>query len=443
MKPNKKIRKDIYQIFIPTLISYLSFMLITLIDGLFVGNFFGTDGISAVGLVQPFILMMTSIIFAFSIGTNTFVGILYGKKDIESANKIFNMVLLYGIIFIGILSIIIIIFAKDILLHFTSNSNVLNLSLTYLYVIIPSQILGFVAIVFSSSRRILHDNKLLVRFSILALVIDILFNSFFVLIINIGIIGIAFASTLSYAAQAVYGVYYFKKKNDDVFKFRLVDFRLKIFIELFFNGFSDSLFDIASALSQSLNNFLIVLLIGAIGLAYNYILYSMLMIIFIIFFALGDSINPLIAKAYGKMDFNYVLQVRNNALKIAFISGILIYIILNIIKPYIFISFGIHDHQSLNYLIKYSYILFLVAIVFGMNQVFVSYMTAIGKSFFAILYGTLRNVIILISMTLLLTYLFGMNGFWSAYAISEFISFLVGIVIIKYCIKLNEKHLSI
>lgn len=64
--------------FFPTLLGLIFNALITIIDGIFVGQGVGPDGIAAVNIIAPLYMVVTGTGLMFGIGTSVVAGIAIG-----------------------------------------------------------------------------------------------------------------------------------------------------------------------------------------------------------------------------------------------------------------------------------------------------------------------------------------------------------------------------
>ena len=74
------------KIFFPTLLGLLFNALLTVIDGIFVGQGVGADGIAAVNIIAPLYMVVTGIGLMFGIGSSVVAGIAMSQGDHRKAS---------------------------------------------------------------------------------------------------------------------------------------------------------------------------------------------------------------------------------------------------------------------------------------------------------------------------------------------------------------------
>ena len=91
--------KNLKKYIIPAMLANVSFFILTIIDGMFVGNGVGTDALGAVNLALPFVMIISVFAVLFNIGGITVTAIRMGRGDIEGANQAFLHSLMYNVSF--------------------------------------------------------------------------------------------------------------------------------------------------------------------------------------------------------------------------------------------------------------------------------------------------------------------------------------------------------
>lgn len=100
-KPSR--RRTAVKYVVPSMLSNLCIFLFTVIDGIFVGNGVGTDGLGAVNLDLPAETMIYAVFLVTSVGGSATAAIAFGYGDEKEANKAFlnslAVTLFIGVIF--------------------------------------------------------------------------------------------------------------------------------------------------------------------------------------------------------------------------------------------------------------------------------------------------------------------------------------------------------
>ena len=75
----------------PTIISSMSILLASFVDGIIVSALVGDDAFSAINLAEPVVLFMQALFFLFGIGGAISISIAKGQRDNRKANALFTL----------------------------------------------------------------------------------------------------------------------------------------------------------------------------------------------------------------------------------------------------------------------------------------------------------------------------------------------------------------
>lgn len=414
----------IIKMYISTLISYLTISLVAVIDAIFIGNLFMQQGQSSVVIINPLIMIINSFIFSIVIGTNTFIGHAVGEKDIDKASNIFSGALIYGAVFLFIILCLAELLLNRYVSLFTAEPTIVNYAQSYGRIILIVTYCNYFVSMYYFSQRMLGNIKMLYIISAISLISNIGLNSIFVYVFNFGISGIAFASLLSALFQLT--ILLIVARKNQVTKLRLVKLNVSLIWKIFINGLSDGIYDISQAVLTIMNIFIFIYLLNE-NLSYLYVFSEVMLVYLLIFFALSDSINPLISKAYGENDFESVEKYRKNALKFSFLLGLFAYLIFIVFREPIFKLYGATP-EVMPYLHYYSIFYFSSILIWPLNQIYIAYYTAIAKSRISLQISLLRNFVIPMIITVVLTLMFEDLGLWCSFIISE----IIVLIMVKY-----------
>lgn len=90
--------KNLLRVSFPVVIMLLFTSVYTMVDGLFVSNFVGKNGFTAVNLIMPYLLFFGGVGFIFGRGGSALIGKTLGEKNSFRANQIFTTLILTAFI---------------------------------------------------------------------------------------------------------------------------------------------------------------------------------------------------------------------------------------------------------------------------------------------------------------------------------------------------------
>lgn len=201
---------------IPLLIGNLLQAFYSVADTFWVGRFVGKDSLGAMANVVPLVFILVSLIMGFTMGTSVLVSQYTGANNQGLVHKtIHNSILVLGLSAI-VMSIIGLIFSKDILLLMKIKPENLQYALDYLNIYFYGLIFMFGYNVFSAILRGLGDSKTPLIFlaitSVLNIVLDPLFIVGWWILPELGVKGASVATLISQAVSFILSVIYLNRK---------------------------------------------------------------------------------------------------------------------------------------------------------------------------------------------------------------------------------------
>lgn len=186
---------------IPSILMQLVDELNSMIDAVFMGQFFGSEAVASMSVVFPYLLLIVAIGTIFSAGTNVAVGRYLGAKDIKSANRVFMtsgfISVLLGIV-IGIIGYLAI---PSILNLFQLSATTQHYAAFYMKAISLGLPIIMLATLLNGLIYTEGHAKISLGFSIFQLFFNALMNFVLLFILQLGVISIVSATLLSMCLQ--------------------------------------------------------------------------------------------------------------------------------------------------------------------------------------------------------------------------------------------------
>ena len=182
---------------IPLMASSILQLLFNAADIIVVGKFAGSNSLAAVSSTTSLVNLITQLFIGLSIGVNVVVAKHIGEKD---GDRIYNsistsiIISLVGGLIVTILGIVI---SKPLLLLMGSPAEVINLSDLYLKI----YFLGMPATMFynygSAVLRAQGDTQRPLKFLLIAGILNVILNLFFVIVLKSDVAGVGLATAIS------------------------------------------------------------------------------------------------------------------------------------------------------------------------------------------------------------------------------------------------------
>ena len=188
---------------VPLLMGMLFQQVYGLVDTIIVGRFLGVSALAAVGATGSINFLIIGFCQGICNGFALPIAQRFGARDYDGLRKYVGNSAVLSILFGGTLTVLTVVFCRDILLLMRTPSDIIDLSYQYIVVIfagIPAIILYNIL---SAYLRSLGDSITPVVFLILAAVLNVGLDLLFIVVFHWGVFGAAFATVL---AQAVSGI---------------------------------------------------------------------------------------------------------------------------------------------------------------------------------------------------------------------------------------------
>ena len=246
---------------VPLMISGVLQLLFNAMDMIVVGRYVGPDALAAVGSTGSLINLMINVFMGLSVGTNVLVARYYGAGQNKELSDMVHTAVLTAFIS-GVILIFIGFFCSPFALRLMgSPENVLDQSVLYLRIYFAGMPAMMVYNFGSAILRAVGDTRRPLYYLIIAGVLNVILNVFFVVNCNMGVAGVALATTISQVLSAVlvilcllrtdgeYKLYLSKLKIDGSKLFQMAKIGLPA-------GLQGAIFSISNVLIQSsINSF--------------------------------------------------------------------------------------------------------------------------------------------------------------------------------------------
>lgn len=170
---------------------------------------FSKEGVSAVGAVGSTTALINLIIGLFvglSVGANVLVAKCVGEKNKEKSEKIVGMSILVSLVFGAILAIIGVVGARYFLVAMNCDKELLDMATVYIRIYFFGMPIILLYNFVASILRAVGDTFRPLMYLIIAGVINIFLNLFFVLVLHYDVEGVAIATVVSQVVSAILSI---------------------------------------------------------------------------------------------------------------------------------------------------------------------------------------------------------------------------------------------
>ena len=424
---NGCVKKLFFKFAIPSILGMLIVSLQIMVDGLFLSKGVGPLGLAAVNLSMPLINLLLSIALMICIGGGVLVGIASGNGEKERAKSLtsLTLILLLGVLLF--ISIFLLLNFDAVMKLLGTNLETYDLVKKYLAILIPGSIFFSMPIFTETFVRIIgKPNQVFVSGAICFLT-NVFLDYIFVIKLGMGMEGAAVASCFANMFGALSLFYHVQ--------FGKISGTLKDIKDIFYNGSSEMLTVISSAVTTYIFNIIIMKNIGVLGVSALTIVFYINSIVNISLYGLSQALQPIISYNLGAKRGDKIKDVLKVALKSGAAIGIITFISMHLFGDKIIALFS-NGNKELQDLTNRAIFFFTFAYLLSfINIISSSFHTSIEKPFESAFISCGRAIIFVLIPLFTLPIIIGETGIWLAIPIAELICLTVSIPLMKNSLK--------
>lgn len=438
----KLINRKFIELLFPTIAVSIAGNFAVLIDAFLISHILGSSYLSVVQSVQPIVLSASVLYWMIGIGGGILCSIAKADFNDDKGNMIFT-VSLVSVVLIGLILAISIILFPDFFSQLICSSTELrpfvNQYLIFFGIGIPFLChLACIAYFIKSYGFI----KLQFWAYLMANVLNVAFDVVFMKYLNMGIAGAGLATSVGFIISAIFISSYFFNSKKPV---KLVRVKLGIFFRYFGHvcksGFSSSSINLYESLRIFFINYLITMIIGAVGLeAYN-VYNNILFIVMIFILGTVQSIVPIVTVYCKEEDYKGVAYVCDRSMKIVIGFGVFFTLLFIIFPEISLFLFDVTNTDSIPVMLNAIRLTSLCFVGFAVSNLYVFYAQSAQHTKLSNFISLFEGLIFPVLLSYILSHFWGINGIWISFAISEALTILSIFIYSRYISKkTNNKY---
>lgn len=420
----------LFRFVLPSIAMMIFTSIYGVVDGFFVSNYVGKTEFAAVNLIMSFPMMLGAFGFMIGTGGSALVSMTLGQGRKKEANEIFSMLIKVTIIGGIILSILGIIFIKEIALFMGATDDLLEHCITYGRLLLVALTPFMLQNVFQTFLVTAEKPKLGLSVTIAAGLTNIVLDYLFIGVFHWGLIGAATATGISQVVGGFLPLIYFIRENDSELRIVASKTDWRLLGKACFNGSSELMTNLSMSLVNMLYNLQLIKYAGENGVAaYGVIMYvNFIFVGVFIGYAFGSA--PIIGYNYGAGNHTEMKNVFKKSIIFNIVAGIImlgVAILMSGVLSGIFVGYD----AELFAMTQRGFILYSISfLVMGLNIYASSFFTALGNGLVSALISFLRTLVFQVVCVLVLPLIWELDGIWLAIVFAEIIALVVSLVLL-------------
>lgn len=194
--------------FLPTLLGMLSISAMTAIDGIFVGHAVGADGIAAINICVPILMLATGLGLMMGAGCSVVASIHMAQHKLKAARINVTQAWIFATLVIMAMIVPVMLFPSAIARMLGSSAALQPLVREYMLGFMPGELFGVWAALLLFVIRLDGSPRLAMWCNVVSAIANIFLDWFMIVFMGWGLWGAAVASALSMAIGGIIAMWY-------------------------------------------------------------------------------------------------------------------------------------------------------------------------------------------------------------------------------------------
>lgn len=431
------VKKLLMQLAIPAMIANVVNALYNIVDQIFIGQGVGYLGNAATNIAFPITTICLALGLMTGVGAASNFNLELGRKEVNKAKRIAGTAVIQLIVMGIAIFLLVQIFLAPLMQLFGATEQIFDYAMEYSRI----TAYGIPFFLFSTGFNPLVRSDGRATFSMMAIIVGAVLNTvldpIFIFVFQMGIAGAAWATVLSQMISALLLFSYIPK-------FRSVKFQWEDFIPhmqqveaIAALGLTSFIFQISALIVQIVSNNLLktygaMSIYGSeIPIAVGGIVAKVFVIFIALIIGMTQGVQPIVGYNYGAKHYLRVRQTIFLALKIGFGLSFVTWAVFEIFPLQIIELFGNGNDLYFEFGVRYMRYFMMFLFINGHTILMTTFFPAIGKAKTGAFLSLARQLLILLPVMLLMTYIFGVEGMMFAIPVSDVIALVLCVYFFK------------
>lgn len=394
------IGKLLFQLALPAVAAQIINMLYNIVDRIYIGHMpaDGSLALTGVGVCMPIIMIVSAFAALISCGGAPRASIAMGKQDNDHAEQILGNCFILQIIISIILTIILLLWNREILYAFGASDNTISYAVDYMNIYAIGTI--FVQLTLGMNAFITAQGfaKIGMLTVLIGAICNIILDPIFIFGFSMGVKGAALATIISQAISCIW-VIRFLIGGKTILKLRKKHFKItpSVLIPCILLGTSTFIMQASESIITICFNSSLLRYGGDIAVGAMTILTSVMQFAMLPMQGIGQGAQPIASYNYGAGNAERVKKTFKLLLVICVIYSVLLWLLI-MLFPNIFASIFTPDPTLLDFTAKVLRVYFAALFVFGIQIACQMTFVSIGNATCAIIVAIVRKFILLLPL---------------------------------------------
>lgn len=394
------IGKLLLKLSIPTVIAQLINMLYNVVDRIYIGHIPGEGSLAltGVGVCMPIIMIVTAFAALISSGGAPRASICMGKQDNKSAEQILGNCFSLQIVVSIVLTVVLLIWNKDLLMVFGASKNTLGYATDYMRIyalgtLFVQLTLGMNAFITAQGFTTTSMVSVLI-----GAICNITLDPVFIFVFNMGVKGAAIATVLSQAISTIWVVVFLSGKKTQLhLRKKYMGLKPKVFLPCVALGLATFIMQASESVVTVCFNSSLLHYGGDIAVGAMTILTSVMQFAMLPLQGIAQGSQPIASYNYGAKNADRVKKTFRLLVITCLTYSTLLWAAVQII-PKVFVSIFTSDAKLVAFTAPMLKIYLGGLFLFGIQIACQITFTSLGKAVNSIIVAVVRKFVLLLPL---------------------------------------------
>ena len=394
------IGKLLLKLSIPTVIAQLINMLYNVVDRIYIGHIPGEGSLAltGVGVCMPIIMIVTAFAALISSGGAPRASICMGKQDNKSAEQILGNCFSLQIVVSIVLTVVLLIWNKDLLMVFGASKNTLGYATDYMRIyalgtLFVQLTLGMNAFITAQGFTTTSMVSVLI-----GAICNITLDPVFIFVFNMGVKGAALATVLSQAISTIWVVVFLSGKKTQLhLRKKYMGLKPKVFLPCVALGLATFIMQASESVVTICFNSSLLHYGGDIAVGAMTILTSVMQFAMLPLQGIAQGSQPIASYNYGAKNADRVKKTFRLLVITCLTYSTLLWAAVQII-PKVFVSIFTSDAKLVTFTAPMLKIYLGGLFLFGIQIACQITFTSLGKAVNSIIVAVVRKFVLLLPL---------------------------------------------
>lgn len=431
--------------FFPTLMGMLGMSAVTAIDGIFIGHGVGSQGIAAVNICIPLLMILTGVGLMVGMGCSVVASVHLARGKAKAACINVTQAMIFSSLVALVPTVIVVSAPEAAAMVMGSSRTLLPLVTDYMVWFAPSWVFNMWIAVGLLVIRLDGSPRYAMMCSLSAGALNVVLDWLMIFPMGMGVKGASIASTISIIVGGLMVIAYLTKFSTQIKFYRLkmsvkslrltlrnIGYQCRI-------GSSALLGESTLAVLMYMGNRTFMHYLGDDGVGAFGITCYYAPFIFMIGNAVAQSAQPIISYNHGLGLRQRVSQATSIAIAAAVACGVIVASAFTLC-PRLLVGLFLDLGSNAAVIAVEGLPLFATGLVFFIfNVTMVGYYQSVERPLPATIFATLRGLVLLVPAFMIMPHVMGNDGIWMAMPVSEA---LTAVTIVAYAAVRHHPHLN-